>query len=503
MSPASTIDHVSVDTTPFYRESTDSKPLMDLLWGDRVEIVEKSGSRVKVRARGRKNYGWVEKSALGGQALLELYFIDVGQGDGILIKTPNGRHLMIDGGYRRKSQDTGKSAADFVDWKFFHDYGEDRIVLDAMIASHCDADHYGGLLDLLAVDESDELDCQGVRVKGLYHAGVGWWRRPTKGGGRWLGAYETVKGEKFFTQLIGDRDAIAAALAPGANPALQGEWAQFMQAGLGARWTNNRPTSIQRLSNLDGYIPGFEPGTAGEPAIKVLAPVQFDVSGKPAVRRFDSDDAQNTNGNSLLLSLNFDSCRILLTGDLNRRSQQALLSDYTGHRDEFLCDVGKACHHGSGDVSLAFLKAMSPAVTIISSGDNEGHDHPRASVVAASAISGYLEMDGDELISPLIYSTELARSVRIGHPTKLDYDDAGGKAATLEGEPFERGRLHFTETKPGGFPGSGDRSMGSTSIVAGLIYGLVNVRTDGQRILCATLDERDRNWRVTTTRSRF
>jgi beta-lactamase superfamily II metal-dependent hydrolase len=501
MSPTPAIDHVSVDKAPLYSESTGSKHRMQLLWGDRVEIVEKSGSRVKVRTRGRTNYGWVEKSALGGQALLELYFIDVGQGDGILIKTPSGRHLMIDGGYRRKSQDTGKSAADFVDWKFFHDYGDDQIVLDAMIASHCDADHYGGLMDLLEVDQSGELDCSDVRVKALYHAGVGWWRRSN--GARWLGEHQTADGESFFTQLVGDRDAVAAALSPGATPALQGEWAQFMQAALGARWTNNHATPIQRLSSVDGYVPGFESETAGEPAIKVLAPVQFEVGGKPAVRRFDSDDAQNTNGNSLLLALHFGSCRILLTGDLNRRSQQALLADYTGHREEFLCDIGKACHHGSGDISFSFLKAMSPAVTIISSGDNEGHDHPRASIVAASAISGYLEMDGDELISPLIYSTELARSVRIGHPTELDYDDEGGKAMTLAGEAFERGRLHFTETKPGGFPGSGERSMGNTSIVAGLIYGLVNVRTDGQRILCATLDERDHDWRITTTQSRF
>jgi beta-lactamase superfamily II metal-dependent hydrolase len=501
MSPTAAIDYVSLDTAPLYGESTDSKPRMHLLWGDRVEVVGKSGGRVKVRTRGRKNFGWVEKSALGGEALLELYFIDVGQGDGILIKTPGGRHLMIDGGYRRKSQDTGKSAADFVDWKFFHDYGEDRVVLDAMIASHCDADHYGGLTDLLQVDKTDELDCGDVRVKALYHAGVGWWRRGKSG--RELGEYKTVDGEKFFTQLVGDRDDVAAALKPGANPALQGEWAEFMQAGIDTRWTNNRPTSIERLSNLDGHLPKFGPGIAGEPAIKVLAPVQFEVKGKPAIRRFDGGEAQNTNGNSLLLRLDFGSCRILLTGDLNRRSQQALLADYTGHRDEFLCDVGKACHHGSGDVSLAFLKAMSPAVTVISSGDNEGHDHPRAAIVAASAVTGYLEMDGEELISPLIYSTELARSVRIGHPTKLDYDGEGGKVVALAGEAFDKGRLHFTETKPGGFPGPGERPMGSTPIVAGLIYGLVNVRTDGQRILSATLDEKDRNWRVMTTRSRF
>jgi len=459
MSLVPKVDYISVERAPLFREAGDSKPKMHLLWGDRVEIAGKSGSQVKVRARGRENYGWVDKSALGGEPLLELYFIDVGQGDGILIKTPGGRHLMIDGGFRRQDQDTGKSAADFVDWKFFHDYADDRIVLDAMIASHCDADHYGGLIDLLEVDRENELDCEEVRVKDLYHAGVGWWRGAR---GKSLGPHETVDGESLLTQLVGDRKAIEAALKPDASPALHGEWAQFMQAAVDARWTNNRPTPIQQLSSTNKYVPGFGPGVAGEPAIKVLAPVHFEFEEKPAVRRFRGGDSINTNGNSLLLGLEFGSCRVLLTGDLNTESQKSLLADYTGRRDEFLCDVGKACHHGSSDVSFAFLKAMSPAVTVISSGDNEGHDHPRPSIVAASAISGYLEMDGDELLTPLIYSTELARSVKIGRP-----------------------------------PGN------DTRVVTGLIYGLVNVRTDGQRILCATLDEKDRDWRIETTQSRF
>lgn len=498
MSPAASIDYVSVDKARLYDAATGSKSRIHLLWGDRVEVGERSKGRVEARARGWS--GWVKESALGGQPLLELYFVDVGQGDGVLIKTPNGRHLMIDGGYRRASQNTRKSAADFVDWKFFRDYGEKRIVLDAMIASHCDADHYGGLSDLLDVEQSDELDCTDVRVKALYHAGVGWWRSPNHK--RWLGEYKTVDGEDFLTRLVGDREEVAAALKADANPALQGQWGDFLRLALAARWTNNHPTKIQRLSDADRYVPGFESGTEGEPAIKVLAPVQFDAEGTPGVRRFTGGDSQNTNGNSLLLGLKFGSCRILLTGDLNRKSQEALLADYAGRRDEFLCDVGKACHHGSDDVSFKFLKAMSPAATIISSGDNEGHDHPRASILAASAVSGYQEISGDDLISPLIYSTELARSISIGHPDKLDYESDAGEA-TLEGEAFEQSRVHFTETKPGGFPSSRSRSMGATSIVAGLIYGLVNVRTDGRQILCATLDERNYDWRIAKLQSRF
>jgi hypothetical protein len=57
----------------------------------------------------------------------------------------------------RASQPSGKNAADFVDWKFVKDYGLERIHLDVMMASHNDADHYGGLSDLLGVDTADEL----------------------------------------------------------------------------------------------------------------------------------------------------------------------------------------------------------------------------------------------------------------------------------------------------------------------------------------------------------
>src|SRR5690606_14150164 len=127
------------------------KKIFDLLWGDEVLLLEPpadGAARVRVRARGW--IGWLDADVpLDGPPLLELYFIDVGQGDGVLIRTPDGRHVLIDGGYTRGKSPTGKSAADFVDWKFFEDYACTRITLDAMIASHCDADHYGGLWDLL------------------------------------------------------------------------------------------------------------------------------------------------------------------------------------------------------------------------------------------------------------------------------------------------------------------------------------------------------------------
>ncbi|MCP4371462.1 MAG: hypothetical protein GY797_25580 [Deltaproteobacteria bacterium] len=196
-------DYISIDTTSLYKKATGSGKRTYLLWGDGVEILNRGSSRTEVRARGRYMKGYVKNSALGGQSLLEFYFIDVGQGDGVLIKTPQFKHIMIDGGYPRYNQDTNKSAADFVDWKFYEDYNKNQIKLDAMIASHCDADHYGGLWDLLNVDKSNDLDCSSVRVKAFYHAGIGRWKKPGGASGNWLGSYKTIGSEKFFTQVKG------------------------------------------------------------------------------------------------------------------------------------------------------------------------------------------------------------------------------------------------------------------------------------------------------------
>lgn len=491
-------DYISKETTPLYKNSNSSSKHCHLLWGDGVKFVGNagSGSRRRVKARGGR-YGYVTKSALGGESLLEYYFIDVGQGDGILIKTPNFRHIMIDGGFPRSYQDTGKNAADFVDWKFSKDYDQNTIKLDAMIASHCDADHYGGLDDLLNVNEKEELDASSVHVENFYHAGLSWWGSPT---GKKLGSWTTHNGEKYWNQLLGDRNHAKSVTGNNGAVKLHGWWHNFIERVVNAKTQNGQPTPIKRLSNEDKFIQDFEPNGNNEPVIHVLGPVEFDINGDPAIRKFSGGDSKNTNGVSLLFRVDYGSTRVLLTGDLNKVSQHTLLNDYTGKRTEFLCDVAKACHHGSDDVSYKFLQAMQPAVTIISSGDNEGHDHPRASIIAASATTGYLQLDQnkDELVTPLIFSTELARSIDLGLPTKVEVKDPSGNVIdTISGSKLERSKLYMKKTK------RDHVSLKKALVVGGLIYGLVNVRTDGNKILCATLDEKDNDWRIQTLYSRF
>ena len=68
---------------------------------------------------------------------LTVHFIDVGQGDSIYIKTPNGDNILIDAG--------NKDGSDVV--AYLKKQKVDNI--DVMIATHPDADHIGGLDEVL------------------------------------------------------------------------------------------------------------------------------------------------------------------------------------------------------------------------------------------------------------------------------------------------------------------------------------------------------------------
>jgi competence protein ComEC len=79
-----------------------------------------------------------------GQGLLEIHFLDVGQGDAIALRTPQGHWALIDAGPRTATWDAGRS----VVLPFFRRRGVRRI--QVLIASHGDADHLGGAPAVMA-----------------------------------------------------------------------------------------------------------------------------------------------------------------------------------------------------------------------------------------------------------------------------------------------------------------------------------------------------------------
>jgi len=69
---------------------------------------------------------------------MKVHFIDVGQGDSILIETPEGKNILIDGG----RPEYGEKVVSYL--------GEQKIKkLDLIIATHPDFDHIGGLVEVM------------------------------------------------------------------------------------------------------------------------------------------------------------------------------------------------------------------------------------------------------------------------------------------------------------------------------------------------------------------
>jgi beta-lactamase superfamily II metal-dependent hydrolase len=86
--------------------------------------------------------------AIQGSQNLTIVFIDVGQGDSILVILPNTKTLLIDGGERESS---GKVLATLQKHGLSH--------IDVMVATHPHADHIAGLVDIIKnVDVGEVLD---------------------------------------------------------------------------------------------------------------------------------------------------------------------------------------------------------------------------------------------------------------------------------------------------------------------------------------------------------
>lgn len=422
--------------------------------------------------------------------------------------------MLIDGGLERSRQQTGKSGADFVDWKFSTDYllwGEqsdatkNAVRLDAMIASHADWDHYGGLRDLIDRDTksyAEELDSLDVTVEAFYHPGL----CPQEDGIDDLGE----KDGDHFVRLLGDRASVEKGLSqqPEGEPRIRGFWKTFMSAVAKQKTKDGQPTPVTRLSQKSGFLPGFaETDNDSEVVIRVLAPIEEDINGRPGLEDL-GDESYNKNGHSVALRLDYKDRRLLLTGDLNDKSHELIIDSYADRQAfeaDWASDVAKACHHGSHHVDRRFLEGVQALATVYSSGDANSYDHPRAWVLGASALYGRVIEDGDNrLKAPLIYSTEVARSIALEGIDQLREYDAPQSYGPEHDDPERTVSGEVTISKwrvvldrdsasaPDLPPAPAVKAMRS------LIYGLVNVRTDGKRLLFAVRNEGNHSWAIET-----
>lgn len=453
--------------------------IQHLLWGDAFDVQEETDGewvRIKVRVGqgSQRKFGWVKRSEIQDEPLLEVTFIDIGQGDGSLVITPDGKELVIDAGERNNMMR-------FLKWRFMFPSVKKPRKLHAAIISHPDSDHYKGFENIFAMP--------GVTFEKLYHNGIV--ERRASSSAATLGPRSAKENGKprYYTNLISNTVELKSLLKKEQekqkppNKKSRKQYPDMLHLAV----ERGKFNSFEMLSFRSQHLAGFEPTSAI--VIEVLGPVEEQLNDNPAkwgLRDF-GNPGLTKNGHSVVLRLTYGRVRMLLGGDLNIPSEKFLLQKLVGEevpsdktkREAYMknarrrleVDIAKSCHHGSADFSSLFLEAVNPVATVISSGDDEKHSHPRAETLGAIGASSRGER-------PLIYSTELARSAKEANSKpeveRKKIRDAH-KAVLRENNPTKRRRLQkrFNETVK--------------NIVKPTVqqYGAIYVRTNGEQVVMA------------------
>jgi len=224
------------------------------------------------------------------QEFLEINFYDIGQGDAILVETPNKRQILIDGGPDLTILE--KLGKELPFW--------DRYI-DLVILTHPEYDHLGGLIEVV----------KRYKIGGILTTGV-------------------VRDTAEYK-----------------------EWKKVVE-------NKNIPIYIAQIGEvieLDKEI-----------NLVVLHPSN----------NLNNKKFEKSNNTSMVAQLVYKDFELLLTGDIEREVEQALV----GLGINLNSDILKVAHHGSKTSTTEnFVKAVNPIIAVISAGKDNFYNHPHREVL--------------------------------------------------------------------------------------------------------------------------
>jgi beta-lactamase superfamily II metal-dependent hydrolase len=467
------------------------------------KIAEIDGTMIQVRVRGRS--GYMHLHDVEENRLLEVVFVDVGQGDGALMVTPDDKKYVIDAGDR-------DNMYRYLRWRFAG-FSKTHTDFDGLIITHPDRDHYNGFNQLI---EDPEVEAENIWHNGLmeqFEVGANGQQasRPKST----LGQTKIENGRRYITELIEDDSQLGDFLSN------QDRWikrstgrakmfpdllndAFTAKTGSRRRFKNIAMLSTKHgeMHNGKAYLPHYGPNNAKNCVIEIVGPVvENDTQGGKRLRVFNKkpkekekslDKGKTKNGHSILLQVKYKNVKLFLGGDLNSSAEMFLLDqasnldvyseiknnpqavvDSVG--DTFRCDVAKACHHGSADFTNSYLQAVNAVATVISSGDNEKHAHPRSDTLGAIGNFGRGQRS-------LIFSTELARSTK----EFTDMEETPWGQAMLLKLAAEK---ESDQVKKMELLAEAQKLFEIQKTVNVTVYGAINLRTDGEKVVLSYMIE--------------
>ncbi|MBN4058079.1 hypothetical protein JYT34_01425 [Olleya sp. AH-315-K02] len=386
------------------------------------------------KEKGNFNSGFIELNRLSIKQQLKIFYLDVGQGDSSLIEAENAM-VIIDGGpsgglcrylnKRLKSLRRADKAIGIPE--------RDFLFIDTVFVSHFDDDHYYGLVKIFKDSN--------FKIGTLYHNGLPRYNEDNSNKDLNLGTIiEHNDGTKSISTDFTNISSAKTLLASGEFLTKKGNlnhFAQFLDAIINAHDSSEkRLLSVKRLvARKPSSLKVIKIGNDLE--FEVLGPVTTKETGDVRLPVFPNphavsitnpspspSESHTINGNSIVLRLTYKSKRFLFGGDLNQPAQKYLHNRYNNHLNNFTCDVNKACHHGSSDFDVEYLKDVLPKATIFSSGDDGNYDHPLPDAIGAAAKHSQGEF-------PLVFSTELARDTSVGGKVMLGHINARSNGNTI------------------------------------------------------------------------
>ena len=269
--------------------------------------------------------------------MLRMTFLDVGQGDGILLENPSGTVYLFDGGSSSVQELVRYRLADAVKY-----YGISHI--DSVIISHPDTDHISGVEEMLA-NEKYNLTIGQILIPDL--SGNEHYERLCALAGS-SGA-EVIALHEGMT--ITDGDLVMRCLHPAAG--YTAEDANSYSAVIDIRY---------------GEFSALMTGDIGEEVEELLLS-----SGQNQTSRYSSGQ------------LSSEEVRIKQTS----HDQLAIGQLSESHVPSGGYDLLKVAHHGSRYSSSAeFLERISPRIAVISAGVNNIYGHPHAETLERFADTG-------------------------------------------------------------------------------------------------------------------
>jgi beta-lactamase superfamily II metal-dependent hydrolase len=444
-----------------------------LAWGDEVELLNDHDKSIEIKLKNLVEKpdgsivpvftsGFIFKpkksdtpkiiQPLAEKNVMMVSFVDVQQGDACVIETPKKKVIVIDGG-------ESQLFARYLASRYPATSLESPQTIDCIVVSHGDADHFEGLPKIL------ESEAHGTAKKRIfinplrvYHNGIV--KGPSKTDGKatpdlkLLGKTKKKDDEEFITGLEND-------LLEVDDKKLNVPFKAWKKT-LKTYRDRNDTLLIDRLDNTS--TGKFDFLASENISVQVLGPIISNVDGVPGLKflrepskSVEIDDAHlakkgsysashTINGHSVILKLKYGNVNFLFSGDLNEEAENTLVAEQENGHSILRSEILKVPHHGSADFSNAFFEAVNPLVSVVSSGDEseaKEYIHPRATLMGVAG--KYSRYD-----RPLVFVTELVAFFNVEGPAKV--------------------------TK-------GSKSIFAFSRTA---YGIVNVRTDGNKLFIFT-----------------